>query len=269
MKKFALCVLFLSLFTLSAHADPTNYTQNLNLPTFNKIDISGLANVQIHGRAKRTSVQITGDLMSIRSTTAAVKNDTLYITTQPNYVVKNGRLTVVVNAPALTQIRYTGSGQVKADHLNGPTNITANGKGPMELRGTVGLQNLTYDGNGLVSLYWVDSKQVNITGNGTGKIYLAGVAGLLDVQIGNQTWLDAKQLRAKRAFIKTDNKAHADVWVKDSLSTWAKGHSQISYYYDAGFVGGYMVPPATVLRMTNLNLHPSVTRNCCDDDQLR
>lgn len=277
MKKLALYVLLLSFIAIPAaaaefkvRAGATDYTQDLNPPPFNKIDISGSLNVYIDGGSAKSFVHATGDQDSLRYVTAIVRNGTLYLGMKPGYIVQNGRLSVIIHKDDLTQIRYTGSGQITATNLKERITIIDEGTGPMNLRGKIILQDLVYNGRGTLSMYWIDSTNVTISGNGNGKVYLAGVAGLLDIRIGGHTWVDAKQLHARRGFIKTNDSARADVWVRDSLSTLAQGHSNIYYYHDAGFVGAYMVPPAVSLRMYDIDKESEWRpRNCCDDSQVR
>jgi hypothetical protein len=277
MKKSAFLLSLLSLFSLSATANQlfvnpsaANYVQNFTLPAFNKIDISDRLNVDIKGKTTQNLVQAKGDAISVSYVTANVKNGTLYLDMKPNYPVKNGRLSVFVSAPNLSEIHYAGSGQITATHLTGPLTILDEGSGSMRLHGNVNLQTLVHNGSNLLELYWVNSPEVKIAGKGNGKIYLAGIANLLEVKIGGHTWLDAKQLRAKRGFIATNDHARADVWIKDNLSTLAKDNSNIYYYHDAGFVGGYMTPPASVLRMTNVAQETNWSpQTCCSDTQVR
>jgi len=254
MKKNTFCLLVLSLVSISANAVSTqNLQQSHAKPTFNEINISSGINVYIDGSAKKSAIEIKGDPISVPYAAVSIKNNTLYIGMRPDYNVKNGRLSVWVHAPDLTRLSYDGSGEVTAENLHGALNLSINGKGPVKLKGMMNIQNLAYSGSGLLEIYWVNSKQLKITGNGSGKVYLAGTADFVEASLSEHTWLDAKQLRATKFFIKTTNNARADVWARDNLTTLAEDRSNIFFYHDASFIGGYMKPPAAVLRMTGIN----------------
>lgn len=199
---------------------------------------------------------------------------------------------VNISCPSLHMLKKTGYGNVTASNLSGPlsayiygygtvslqgqdidlrglkvdgpTNVTIDGvnsrllnvqqDGPsnINLRGVAVLQCLDHYGSGSFSLYWVNSTRVKIIASGTGKISLAGTACFLDVTLYDWVCLAAKQLRVQQAFVNTNNKAQANVWVKDSLSTLARGASNIYYYKDPAFLGRYTNPPASTLRMSCL-----------------
>ncbi len=199
---------------------------------------------------------------------------------------------VNINLPKLTHLEKRGAGNISAINLqgelsvhadgpgnvalqghdidlrslqaDGPANITITGVNSRQLnvqqdglsnvnlRGTAVLQSLDYYGSGSFSLYWVNSTRVKIVASGAGKISLAGVTCLLDVTLYDHVCLAAKQLHAQQAFINTNNRSQANVWVKDSLSTLARGWSNIYYYKIPAFMGSYSNPPAATLRMNCL-----------------
>lgn len=207
---------------------------------------------------------------------------------------ENSQLVAKVNMPFLNQLRYTGIGKVTAANLSGPLNVSVNGNGPLvllgknldlrnlsvmgnsdvhilginshllniqdagtgkvNLGGNMVLQDVRYTGTGPLSIYWVNSSNVKITGNGQGRIFLAGIANVLDATLSGRTYLDAKYLHARRAFVSTGDKSRADVWTKCSLSTLATDTSTIYYYNDPALsTGSYMGPPGSVIRMTGIN----------------
>lgn len=148
--------------------------------------------------------------------------------------------------------------------INGPANATfcginscgltlqKTGFAQIHFEGMAALQNLTSSGPGSISLYWIDSPCLNLFANG-GRLFLAGRTGTLTATLSDHTYLDATNLRAQRAYVHTCRCACANVWVKDSLSTWAADSSTIFYFNDPAFVNKYMVPPGSVLRMSGIN----------------
>jgi hypothetical protein len=296
VKNYRFCrLLWLGLLiSCSAVADP-QLSQKYNAQPFQAINISGPIDVQIVSGQTRPTLQLLGDADGLAHVYAAVKDGTLYLSTQADYVPnENCHLVAKVNSTFLGLINYQGTGKVTATNLTGPINVVAkgngtvtllgknldlrnvqvaaannvhilgikssllnvqdDGSGKVNLAGTMVLQSVTYSGTGPLSIYWIDSSDVTVTGNGKGRIFLAGTAGNLDVNVAERTYLDAKYLRAKRAFVRTSDYARTDVWTQCSLSTLAMGSSNIYYYSDpALMVGSYAQPPAAVLRMTGID----------------
>lgn len=197
---------------------------------------------------------------------------------------------VNISVPRLTSLEKTGSGNATVTNLNGqlsliidgPGNVTLDGHdidlrylqvaGPavvnicgvnscllnvrqedssvVNLRGAAILQSLDFNGSGSFSLYWVNSNYIRIIAGGCGKISLAGVGCRLDATLYDRVCLAAKSLRVQQAFVNTDDYAQANVWVKDSLSTVARGCSNIYFYKKPAFLGKYNNPPATILDMS-------------------
>lgn len=274
MKKFAFFLLLLSFMIAPAfanqftiYADSKDYVQNFDVAPFHKIDIDGV-NAFIEIGPKKPYVHAKGDSLSLKYLNVFVKKNTLYLQMKSDYQVKNGRLSVFIGNPGLIDLRQNGAGQVIAKNLKGPLNVAKNGSGSMQLNGNIVLENLTYNDNGSLEIYWVNSSNVKVIGNGNGKITLTGVAGLLDVNLHNHTWLDARYLHAQRVFAKTTSYARADIWAKENSTTLARDYSNIYYYNDSGFVGAYTVPPGNSLRMVGIDTGeaaPITTtkKDCC------
>jgi hypothetical protein len=306
MKKYLhYCLLFGLVITPYLWATPI-VSKQFSAQPFHAIDINGPINIQISSGQARYTMQLLGDQESLRHVYAAVKNGTLYLSLQPNYVLsKDSQLAAKVDLPFLDQLRYTGTGDVNAVNLSGVLNAIVNGNGTIvllgknlnlhnlsvagesnvhilgidsnllnvqdtgsgkvNLGGTMVLQNVLYNGTGPLSIYWVNSSHVNVTGNGQGRIFLAGIANMLDATLSHRTYLDAKYLHARRAFINTHDISRADVWTKCSLSTLATDASNIYYYNDPALsTGSYMGPPGAVIRMTGIdNDHVPVPPKPC------
>lgn len=273
---------------------------------FHAIDINGPINVQITSGQAKPTLQLLGDPTNLAHIYAAVKNDTLYLSIQPDFTPAEGsELLAKVNSCSVTLLHYNGTGNVTASNLSGPINVSVNGSGTilllgkkLDLRnldvagssnvhilgvesnllnvqdngtgkvnigGTEVLQSVAYNGSGPLSMYWVNSTNVKVVGSGRGRIFLAGTAGLLDATIDEHTYLDAKYLRARRAFVNTSDVARADVWTQCTLSTLATGSSNIYYYNNPALVvGSYMQPPGAVIRMTGIDADhiPAPSKPC-------
>lgn len=279
-----------------AHTNTGAFVEKFKAQPFSAIDINGPINVQIQAGQTQPALELIGDRTSLAYLYAAVKNGVLYLGLQPGAQAQTSNILAKVSVPRLNQIRYAGSGNVVGDHLSGPLtlasggtgtvillgsnldlqdlwvtnagnihilgiksdqlNINDAGSGKINLGGNMVLNNLNYQGTGPLSIEWVNSSKINVTGSGRGKIFLAGIADQLDATLSNHVVMDAKYLHAEKGFINTREGARADVWTRYNLSALATQGSHIYYYHDSQMVGGYMIAPGTVIRMTGLeNMH--------------
>lgn len=153
----------------------------------------------------------------------------------------------------LRHLQVDGPAIVTVSRLNSCLlNVSQSGPSIINLEGTAVLQSLDHSGPGSFSLHWVNSSHVRLIARGGGTISLAGVACLLEATLYDHVCLAAKYLRVDQAFVNTDDRAQANVWVRDSLSTLARGSSNIYYYKRPAFMGKYANPPATTLNMVCL-----------------
>lgn len=259
---------------------------------FRAISINGPINVQIKDGATQPMLELTGDSTSLSYLYAAVKDGVLYLGLQPGVQTQNINILAQVSVPQLNQMQYDGSGNVVGENLEGAITIASNGTGnvillgknldlqdlrannsanihilgikshllniddrstgKINLGGEMVLNNLNYQGTGPLSIQWVNSSNVNVTGSGRGKIFLAGIAQQLNATLSGHVVMDAKYLHADKGFINTRDGARADVWTKYNLSALATTGSNIFYYHDSQMVGGYMIAPGSVIRMTGL-----------------
>lgn len=210
--------------------------------------------------------------------------------TKPTQV---GNVLAKVYMPQLSLLRYNGTGGVSGSNLTGPLSVSAGGSGDIilvgknidvrdvytagsvnvhilgvnstslnvyeggtgniNLAGTAVLQSVTYNGNGTLSIEWVNTSNIKVVGAGKGRIFLAGVTNFLDATLSDYMFLDARYLHANRVLVNTRNHARADVWPQDNLTALATDGSNIYYYNDPTFEGGYMRTKGAVLRMVNID----------------
>lgn len=119
----------------------------------------------------------------------------------------------------------------------------------MRLTGVMNLKTLRFSGAGWLNMYWLDSPYLSVLGNDMAYAQLAGVAGTVEAHLYDNSHLDARFLRADKGFIITNQRANADVWVKESLNSYAKGRSNIYYYRDAEHNSPYMSENGAVMSM--------------------
>lgn len=153
----------------------------------------------------------------------------------------------------IRQIYASGSSDICINGINS-TNLVVQhpGTGDLSLNGTIVLQRIDFGGNGALDLKWIDSSYVKINGSGHGQLKIAGEVGLLDVSLNQYAYLDARYLRTQRGFVSTAGHSAAHVSIKKMLGALSSGESNIYYYNDSNYVGGYMQPSGSVLRMTGI-----------------
>lgn len=131
-------------------------------------------------------------------------------------------------------------------------NLYHDGSGKINLQGMANLRNFTQIGTGQTVFCGVNGKHATINMIGQNQLTIAGQTCVLEANLSRCATLDAKNLHALRGYIHTCGNSHAEVWVKNSLTAWAAGSSNIYYYTDPRFVAQYMCPPAAVIRMTGI-----------------
>jgi len=151
------------------------------------------------------------------------------------------------------QIYASGSSNICINEIDSANLIVQHpGTGDLSLNGKIVLQRIDFGGKGALDLKWIDSSYVKINGSGQGQLKVAGQVGLLDVSLNQNAYLDARYLRVQRGFVSTADHSTAHVSIKKMLGALSSGNSTIYYYNDSNYVGGYMQPAGSVLRMTGI-----------------
>lgn len=256
-------------------------------PVIRKVVLRGALRVEVDSReGGQHFFRARGNAADLENINVHVDGQTLYI---ENSREMGPPVSVYLRVSRLQEVYYAGqgylsghltrdcttldvSGRVHADlggervhlqavrarhgasiHLTGVNtsvlNVNAVGNSNIELVGVMGLRQLRFSGSGRVKLYWVDSPAVQICGSGDGQAFVAGVTELLGVELRGCALLDARYLRARKAFVKTHNFSTAEVTVRDSLNALALDHSNIYYYRYAGLINEYMYDRGSVLYM--------------------
>lgn len=275
--------------TTPAHqGNQVKASKHANLPPINSIVVKGNFDLEIIGNSTEHDVRIIGDNEDVNKVVAEVADGRLILkgntfgnvlaivrtnnidkihyigsgnitTTDLNHdgldieVDTQGDVNITGNKLYLRQLTTLGSGNVKITNIKSQSLVVnSKGSGDVSLDGQANLRQLHYSGDGNLSLYWVDSPFLELNANGDGLIRLAGVVGRLDAEIKGAAQVDAKNLRAKDAFVKTQDTARADVWVSNNLHTLAAGQSNIFYYVDPNFIAPEMQGNGSVLRMVDV-----------------
>jgi len=154
----------------------------------------------------------------------------------------------------LQQLIQSGRGPVTISGVDSNALFIKSTSGsPIELTGTVNLRSLTYEGNGRLHVYWLNSPYLRVHSSGSNYIMLAGITTMLDAVVSGRNYLDAKHLHAQQAFVNTADNARADVWIRQSLNALATGNSNIYYYHPAKIQGIYMHTSGSVMDMAGID----------------
>lgn len=256
------------------------------LADFNRITINGSMNVRLHTDAIRPALLIHGDPRDKEKVIWRVRNHTLTIKLDKSYP-KYGPVEVDISTHYLSDFKYHGKGfiqgyQLRSQQLDlniinrGPTSlvgqlnlrhVTLGGSGKVYLKpgrsnatdlfitnkvrvrmeGMTSLQKLRMRGRTWLSLFWVKSPSLQIRLSDQACAQIAGIAELLQVDQRGTSRFNGRYLRSKEAFVKTYEKATADITVTESQHTLASDDSNIYYHESPVFKTDFMASNGAVL----------------------
>ena len=272
------------------NAPHTNKT--IQLASFTTLIINGHFDIIIKTGYKKHKIIVHGTEEAIKDVVSYVDNRALTLTTAHKHHTLSNRTEVTIYAKRLLFVDYLGSGNIRAENVDipslnirhdtlgsvnisgkvgihklvlensGSVNITGlssnhlvlinHGNNLVRLKGTSNLKRLDFGGDGLVDLHWIDSPYIRITGHDTAVARLAGKVETLDVVLHNRAYMNARYLRANKAYVKTYDYARADLHVNKRLSTLAMGKSNIYYYQKAKMIAAYLGKSGAVLDMQQI-----------------
>ncbi len=200
-----------------------------------------------------------------------------------------GHATLDINVPHLHGFTYKGDGVITAHKIHtGPLNIwLMNSKkstfsGRMDLRhltvagtgftkitgihsrdlrikligeprvvlkGKANLRRVDMEGGASLKLNWVRSSDLIVRLRGSSCLTLAGTVNRLDSVTSDKSHLDARYLRVKEAFVKTNDEAISDVTVTERQHGLARDRSDIYYYNLPDYRMDFMARNGSVLDM--------------------
>jgi Putative auto-transporter adhesin, head GIN domain len=293
LMRFFLLIVFLLLLSCTAG---TKAPQNLpyvskktvrhhKLPAFDKIQIEGNINVDLHTGYKHSKVSLRGDANDLNQIVSEVRGNVLVIKGYPHH----GAVSADIRTTNLSSFTYKGRGKVRGTHLrsqlldlsidnSGQTilggaiilrKFQASGGGQVQvdtigtrcaqliisgntkacLNGVIHLSKLTIDGGARLSLPRVISHGLTVHGKGKACIQLAGIVDKLDVELWDSARFNGRYLRAKRAFVKTHDKAVADFAALNHQHTFATDASDIYFYKIPKTKADFMACDGSVLDM--------------------
>lgn len=244
-------------------------TQYRKVSAFTQINIKGQMNVNLHTGYKKPQVILRGDPRDLEQVKVTIAEGTLFLSLGNGYP-RYGAIHADISSRFLNVFTYKGAGMITGNQLHtqylelylanqgttklggtiglqklevtGPgltqiSGITSydlqvrlKGKPKVQLTGTVTLSKLNVNGGGWLSLYWVKSKNLTIRAKSNAKIQLAGVVNRLDLELWGTAEFKGRYLRVQRSFVKTHDRAIAEISALKHQSNLATDASDIYYY---------------------------------------
>ncbi|KTD22733.1 Protein of uncharacterised function (DUF2807) [Legionella lansingensis] len=270
------------------HPTTLKALQNRQLTAFNRVTVDGNINVNLHTGYSRPQVILRGPTTDLLQVKVGVHGNHLLIYLAKGYP-RNGVVSVDIRGQYLNAFTYRGSGFVTGNRLrSGLMDISITNPGPTTLGGQISLRKLTVAGGGQtqitgissqhlqlsivdnsrvqlagvmnithldldekawLAMYWVKSHALTIRGRGQAFVQLAGIVDKLDVELCDRAHFNGRYLRAKRAFVKTHDKAVADIAAVNRQHTLATDASDIYFYNIPTMKTDFMAYQGSVLDM--------------------
>jgi len=305
LKRCGSLILFVFLLASCAHHSskspaskmkPTvsSSTQYRKVASFNKVDVQGRINVNLHTGYKKPQVILKGDPRDLAQVKTEVRNSTVFINIG-NGFPQHGAVNADVRGRFLNGVHYVGVGQINGSRLhtsvldlsitnpgttrlngtiglrkldiNGDSFVQINGVSSrnldvhftgapkVQLNGFANLSRLNLDGGGWLSMYWVNSDRLVIKAKQAAKIQLAGKVNKLEVELWGRANFKGRHLRAQRTFVKTHDKSVAEISSVNHQSSLATDASDIYYYNVPNTRADFMAFNGSVLDMREWGQH--------------
>lgn len=224
---FSLVISIVLFFTVSGcqylkwpktEPSPTTYQTKAvdeELPNFSKIVISGPIDVDIRFTAGKSYLSLEGDANLLTETPYYIKDDTLYILSNPQYIYPpENRLMLTLYSSMLTDVEYHGPGKVNIPNLQTP--------------------------------YF----SLNVAGGAF--VYMTGKVYRLDLTLSGTSRVNAKCVKARVIFVNTSDLAQAEVANNGNVSALASGQSDVYYYTRPRMVAAHTRTSGSVMRMDGI-----------------
>lgn len=296
-----LLIAFLSTGCVQHHqqkiAQPVVHTciatsQYKQVSTFNRVDVQGPININLHTGYKRPQIILKGDEHDLAQIQIVVTQNTLYLRTKPGYR-PFGIIHADIRSQSLNSLHYVGTGTITGNRLNSnsldlilvnPTStrlsgnirlrklnvkgsgvvqingisspylsVDLKGNSRVQLTGTANVGRIKLDGNAWLNLYWIKSNNLTIRGKKGAKIQLAGAVNVLDLELWGTTHFKGRFLRAQRSFVKTHGHSVAEISAVKHQSSLATDASDILYYNLPQTRADFMAFNGAVLDMRDWN----------------
>ena len=258
---------------------------------FTRVEVEGQINVSLHTGYRYPEVILRGDPRDLEEVVVEGKNNKVVVKLMKDYP-RYGGVTAEIRANQLKSFSYTGKGTITATDLHsGQLELSIDNPGQTTLGGAIILRKLTASGGGTVqisgitsphlqlritgktkvlltgminlprvvledgatlNMYWVKSNLLSICLRGNSSVHLAGIVNKLDMELWGTSHFNGRYLRVKNAFVKTHDRAVADLVAIKHQHTLATDASDIYYYKVPDTEADFMAYAGSVLDMRDL-----------------
>jgi hypothetical protein len=268
-------------------------TKPCPIPAFTAVDVQGDINVDLHTGYARPAVTLSGDTRDLANIHLNVTPEGVLCITALKGAPRYGAVFANVRSRYLNGLVYHGNGQITGEHLranlervvidnHGDTtlrgvvrlgHLDVRGSGytqisgvtsphlhvkigdeaKVKLTGTAALRRLDMDGSSWFSLSWVKTPTLIVRSAGKAYIQLAGIVNKWDADLRDFSQVNARYLRARRAFVKTHDNSVARVSTTHHQHLLASDASDIREYNLPEMKTDFMAFDGAVLDMRAFN----------------
>lgn len=273
-------------------AAPVTQTKIIKLSKFTAVDVEGSIDIDLHDGYKDPKIIVKSNSLDLPYLETYVHNQTLFIKLGKGYP-HYGSVKIEVRTKQLNSFKFHGIGSITGTKLHtGLLALDINNQGNTKLGGYIGLKNLILDGKGSVDIKGIESRGMNITLKGETRAHLqgmgainsmylynksflemywinardlhvwlrdnaylklAGIATHLYADLCQQSYFNGRYLRAQSSFVKTHDKARADISSTIKQHTLAQNSSDIFYYELPNMQANFMSQNGSVLDLRDIN----------------
>ncbi|WP_131793564.1 GIN domain-containing protein [Legionella brunensis] len=268
--------------------------QNRQLPAFNQVVVEGNINVSLHTGYARPQLILHGNTLDLLQVKTEVSSETLLIHVGKGYPrygpitaeirgrylngfsyrvagtitgnnLRSGLLDLSINNPGRTtlggkifirRLNISGGGYTQISGIYSQyLQLSIEGKSKVQLAGVMNITKLDLGGDAWLGMYWVKSNSLIIRSRGQAFMQLSGTVGKLDLELWDKAHFNGRYLRVDRAFIKTHDKAIADIAAVKRQHTLATDASDIYFYNIPRMRTDFMAYNGSVLDMRDWDLY--------------
>lgn len=188
-------------------------TKTFPLQSFTSVE-SDIVGSIIYTQSSKVSIQAEGDKELIDNLRVNEKNGVLKVTHVLKINIKNKKkLTLYISSPTIVSIDSDGvgnwvmKGKVKADNLK-----------------------IEFDGVGNFEAFDLESNKIKVDYEGVGNLSLGGSANFLVIESEGVGSVNAENMRAKNAIIKSSGVGSVKCYASESIDINNNGVGSVTYY---------------------------------------
>ena len=208
-------------------------TKNIPVTDFQKLNVSGCADVTFVQEAGAPHVEVFTSDNIVDLLDIYVRRGTLYVGFKSNVSVSVKKLEVRVTAETLTDVSLSGSGDVeikKGLRLSDDLNISLTGSGDVEIGNTTCRHlNISLTGSGDVKMGKVSSENTEIGIVGSGDVSLKGTPCEAVYSVSGSGDINAKTYKAHNVSARIIGSGDITCYAEEHLEARVSGSGEIGY----------------------------------------